>query len=98
MRQRLQYLEVRHPDRRLVVGRGRAGQFGQVAAADGEGADQCDLALVDVKEPAVRAQPGVDGTDTALVRTVVPPSRVRAPLGAMEYRETVPDPVLTANR
>src|SRR5580700_4479432 len=35
-------------------------QFGQVAAADGEHANLAGLALIDVQEAAVRAEPGVN--------------------------------------
>jgi chloride channel protein, CIC family len=44
-------------------GGGRAGQLGQRAAADGEGADGGDPALVQEQVPAAGAEPGVDGAD-----------------------------------
>src|ERR1700722_236469 len=42
--------------------------------------------------------PGSTAPTPPLAETWVLPSSVRAPPGAIEYREMVPDPVLTANR
>src|SRR5215472_16635295 len=42
-----------------------AGQLGQVAAVDGELADGADLAFIDVQEPSIGAQPGIDGAGGA---------------------------------
>jgi hypothetical protein len=42
--------------------------------------------------------PGSTAPTPAVAETVVLPSRVSSPPGAMAYREMVPDPVFTANR
>src|ERR1700691_3226159 len=42
--------------------------------------------------------PGSTAPTPPLAETWVLPSSVRAPPGAIEYREMVPDPVFTANR
>src|SRR6266568_5492396 len=40
-------------------------QFGQVAAVHGELAGGADLAFIDVQEPSIGAQPGIDRADGA---------------------------------
>src|ERR1700722_8684657 len=42
--------------------------------------------------------PGSTAPTPPVAETVVLPSSVRAPPGAIEYREMAPDPVFTANR
>jgi hypothetical protein len=49
------------------------GQLGQAAAGDGEDADRADLALVDVQEAAVGAEPGVDGAGAGSPRPTSSP-------------------------
>ena len=58
-------------------------QRGQVAAADGEPGDRAGLALIDIQQAAVRAQPGVNRACAGPLAGLLPGSRDNAPLAVM---------------
>ena len=58
-------------------------QLGQAAAVDGERGDGAGLALIDVQEAAVRAEPGVDRAGVGTAGRRAAGSRDSAPLAAI---------------